>query len=93
MRFQDFYAQKDKIEIERLMDHCKHCQLLTLGEQTTIGIFNPMFIDGKIYLHLNRLDEQVKALMNFKTICVVEFTPKNYKVKWKLGQNQPRWNA
>lgn len=61
-------VQNDLEEIERFIREMKMATLVTsVGhsfEEIETGVFNPIYVDGKFLLHLNRTDDQYKALKN-----------------------------
>lgn len=64
MRNYSIYTQANESELISLIETSLTCSLLTLGEDLRIqcGIFNPVWIDGKVVLHLHKKDEQLAAL-------------------------------
>ncbi len=59
-------ALTDPLEIERFVGEMKMANLITSHDgqfqKVESGVFNPVLIDGKYFLHLNRTDDQYKAL-------------------------------
>jgi predicted FMN-binding regulatory protein PaiB len=65
--------QSDPRELEDLYESQSTCLLVTEGsEGAGIGVFNPIRLNGKFYLHLGRHDKQVKDL-RFKAKAKVVF--------------------
>ncbi len=64
MRFYGYYEQKDPDEVRALLREQRTCHLITQGaDGLEVGYFNPHILsDGRVMLHLNRADEQVKSL-------------------------------
>lgn len=58
--------QNDQEEINRFISEMKMASLITSSDSTMsqleTGVFNPVYMDGKFYLHLNRTDDQYKAM-------------------------------
>lgn len=57
------FQQTNTEEVERLIQSLSMCVLTTFddGKKET-GVFTPVYIDGVFYLHLNKTDNQFKAL-------------------------------
>jgi predicted FMN-binding regulatory protein PaiB len=70
-------VQNDQEEINRFVQEMKMANLITSAdssfESTETGVFNPVFLDGKYYLHLNRTDDQYKALKQNNKAHLVYF--------------------
>jgi len=63
MKNYDHYMQTDEAEIRDLVENSPMGLLLTQeGERLQSGMFNAVWHEGRLYLHLNRSDEQFKAL-------------------------------
>jgi len=74
MQFYSYYKQANTKEVESLSQDSSFCLLSTVSPSGIphLGIFNPLQIEGRFYLHMNRKDEQVadlkerpKALLSF----------------------------
>ena len=72
MKNYPMYIQNDQSEIERFIQSQSMCTVLTDSHN---GVFNPVYIDGDFYFHLNRTDEQFKELEIHKkgTLIFFEF--------------------
>src|SRR5262245_4782680 len=55
--------QEDPKEINDLISALPMCTLVTVTDQEILtGVFNPVYVDNSFYLHLNKTDDQFKAL-------------------------------
>lgn len=72
MKNYPMYMQTDSGEIQRFIQSQSMCTVNT-GEHN--GVFNPVFIDGEFYFHLNRSDDQFKEALEKKkgTLIFFEF--------------------
>lgn len=69
--------QNDLEEIKRFISEMKMAHLQTSidgsFENLETGVFNPIFLNDKFYLHLNRTDDQYKALKTFPKATLTFF--------------------
>lgn|GEM_PF-939438 len=67
--------QTDPEEIIRFVKEMKMAHLITVDKDANIesGVFNPVYLDGKYYLHLNRTDSQYKTLKENKVAHLIYF--------------------
>lgn len=62
MKHYEATRQENRDEVEELIFFSPMALLLTIGDELISGVFNPVYRNGKFILHLNRTDEQFKAL-------------------------------
>jgi predicted FMN-binding regulatory protein PaiB len=74
MQHYDRYKQDDFQEICDLIDGQKTCLLQTLSETNEIqtGLFNPLYLNKRVYFHVNRSDEQIESI-RLNGICQLIF--------------------
>ena len=74
MKLQNIYSQTDDSEIKKLISDSKTCLLVTglSSSRPQFGVFNPILLNEKIYLHHSIKDEQVAA-MRGDTQCKLIF--------------------
>jgi len=71
--------QNDPEEIARFVEEMKMANLITMPfldshiDSVESGVFNPVHINGRYYLHLNRTDDQYKAMQSSKKARLVFF--------------------
>lgn len=71
-------VQNNETEINRFIQEMKMATLTTYNQSSSIddiesGVFNPVFINNKYYLHLNRTDSQVKTMLETKKAKLTYF--------------------
>ncbi|MBT3983556.1 MAG: hypothetical protein HOE90_19530 [Bacteriovoracaceae bacterium] len=72
MQFYKLYNQENYSEVENLIKFCTTCNLITSDQnQIQTGLFNPIFTNGKLYLHLNKKDQQVTHMKNTNSATMV----------------------
>ncbi|MGZ3787159.1 MAG: FMN-binding negative transcriptional regulator [Bacteriovorax sp.] len=65
MKHYPMYVQENEAEVERFVQSMPMCLFSTYGEDSKkMGVFNPVYKDGIFSLHLNKSDEQFKAMLN-----------------------------
>ncbi|MBY0413826.1 MAG: FMN-binding negative transcriptional regulator [Bdellovibrionales bacterium] len=72
MKNYPMYLQTDHNEIKRFIEGHSMC---TVSTGVHNGVFNPVYIEGDFYFHLNRTDEQFKEVIENKkgTLIFFEF--------------------
>lgn len=72
MKLYPIYVQSNQNEIERFIQDQSMCTIFS-GDHN--GVFNPVYIKGDFFFHLNRTDEQFKELQEQKkgTLIFFEF--------------------
>lgn len=73
MKHQNRFVQHDEQEIHRLFTESAMCLLLTHDQnhQPHTGVFNPVLIEGTLYLHLHQRDEQITTLQQHPTCHLI----------------------
>ncbi len=70
MKNYPMYMQNNQEEIERFIQGLSMCTVST-GEHN--GVFNPVYLDGAFYFHLNRSDEQFIEVIEKKAGTLIFF--------------------
>jgi predicted FMN-binding regulatory protein PaiB len=70
-------VQNDEEELHRFVNEMPMANLLTYSTENSLnfesGVFNPVLIDGKYFLHLNRTDDQFKNLEKHPVARLIYF--------------------
>ncbi len=72
MKFYPYYNANSNDEIFKFIQSQKYCELITWSQSSRpkVGIFNPIFISDKIYIHLLSSDEQIPDLDSEKALVI-----------------------
>lgn len=74
MKHHSHYVQKNKEELNALIQSMSMCLLITGTDgKTENGVFNPVYQDGLFYFHFNKTDGQFKMLERSPTATLIFF--------------------